>query len=326
MPFGEDALQHFLYLERPEGMELPDAFTPTGPDAPLMGENDIVPGRQGFATVGHLYRSIEAGLERLVHKYGEERIFLGPPRAQATPDTFRWPELVPVTDLASAKRALETIVEQGEGARGDWEHAHYGQFVAMHEEYRALRAADPGFEPARPCLPTYVRPPVDAEPEALCGDPMTAKVADIFNVGYEVLLQIIARYFGHGHETAGEAQALADAAVALMYAVIKPVGQLLTRLPAGPGLPGVTAGPAFELFYSSDYLLPHRRAAWTLFSERLGDLASFAARLAEDPAAPAEIAGVRDGVRGIVTTLAERSRGDLPSLPGAAVPPPRTPE
>jgi hypothetical protein len=110
MPFGEDALQHFLFLERPEGMELPDAaeFSSVGPAAPLTGEGDIVPGRQEFATVGHLYRSLEAGLDRLVAKYGEERIFLGPPRAQATPATFGWPELVPVTDLASAKRALET--------------------------------------------------------------------------------------------------------------------------------------------------------------------------------------------------------------------------
>jgi hypothetical protein len=216
---------------------------------------------------------------------------------------------VPVTDLASVKRALETVVEQGEGARGDWTHAHFGQFAAMRAEYQALKAADPGFEPARPCTPTYVRPPVDVEAEVLCGEPTTARVADIFNVGYEVLLQILARYFGHGHETAEEAQALADAAVALMYTVIKPVGQLLTRLPVGPDLPGATAGPAFELFYFSDYLLPHRRAAWVLFSERLKDLASFAARLAEQPTASAEIAGVRDGVLGIVASLAEQSGG-----------------
>jgi len=33
LPFGEQALQHFLYLERPEGMERQDArgFVPTAP-------------------------------------------------------------------------------------------------------------------------------------------------------------------------------------------------------------------------------------------------------------------------------------------------------
>src|SRR5262249_62269273 len=62
VPFGEPALQHFLFLERPEGMELEGA---TGIDAPiheavpLLAEGDIVPQAQDFATIGHLYRSIQ---------------------------------------------------------------------------------------------------------------------------------------------------------------------------------------------------------------------------------------------------------------------------
>jgi CDGSH-type Zn-finger protein/truncated hemoglobin YjbI len=318
VPFGEAALEHFLYLERPEGMQLDDApgFTPFDETVPLMGQDDIVPSRQGFATVGHLYRSLEAGLARLVEKYGEQRIFVGPHRAQATPETFGWPELLPVTDLASAQRAIEVIVEQGEGATGDVEHSHYGRFVAMRDEYRAMRAADPGFEAARSCAPTFVRPPVDIDVDAqmLCDEPMTAAVADIFNVGYEVMLQILARYFGHGHETLEEAQVLADTAVALMRSVIQPVGQLLTRMPAYCDRPGISAGPAFELFYDSDYLLPHRRAAWLLIGERLGDLASFAGRVAEDPQAPKEIALVRDAVLRAAARLAEH-------LEGSAAPP-----
>ncbi len=50
----------------------------------LMPEGDIVPRLQDFATVGHLYRSIEAGLHHLADKLGERRLFVGPPRAQAT--------------------------------------------------------------------------------------------------------------------------------------------------------------------------------------------------------------------------------------------------
>ena len=68
--------------------------------------------------MGHLYRGIEQGFRRLVEKYAEhEDAFVGPPEAQATSRYFWWPELVPVTDLASAQAAIETIVEQGEGAR-----------------------------------------------------------------------------------------------------------------------------------------------------------------------------------------------------------------
>jgi hypothetical protein len=40
----------------------------------------------------------------------------------------------------------------------------------------------------------------------------------------------------------------------------------------------VTAGPAFELFYEVDYLLPHRDAAWILMEERLREAAAFGVR------------------------------------------------
>jgi hypothetical protein len=55
-----------------------------------------------------------------------------------------------VTDLASATAAIEAIVEQGEGPRGDWRDAHFGRFKRVLDEYLAMRAADPTFEPARP--------------------------------------------------------------------------------------------------------------------------------------------------------------------------------
>ena len=63
--------------------------------------------------MGHLYRGIEAGLANLCDRYGEDAVFIGPARAQAV--IFEWTELIAVTDLASASRAVETIVEQGEG-------------------------------------------------------------------------------------------------------------------------------------------------------------------------------------------------------------------
>src|SRR5262245_30023981 len=128
VPFGEPALRHFMFLERPEGMELKgDAGidAPVHDAVPLMAERDIVPQPQGFATVGRLYRSIEHGIEHLAEKFGERNLFVGPPRAQATSEHFHWPELVAVTDLASAQQAIDTILEQGEGARGDWQDAHF---------------------------------------------------------------------------------------------------------------------------------------------------------------------------------------------------------
>src|SRR6266567_4742543 len=142
LPFGEQALKHFMFLERPEGMQLDDAdgLAAMGVAAPLVNERDIVPQVQQFATVGHLYRSIEAGFARLAAKNGEDWLFVGPPRAQATSEHFGWPELTAVTDLASAQRAIGEILEQGEGPRGHWRDAHFGQFVNILDEYQQMRA------------------------------------------------------------------------------------------------------------------------------------------------------------------------------------------
>jgi hypothetical protein len=42
----------------------------------------------------------------------------------------------------------------------------------------------------------------------------------------------------------------------------------------------MTAGPSFELFYETDYLMPHREAAWALLAERLDEAAWLCAQLA----------------------------------------------
>ena len=92
---------------------------------------------------------------------------------------------------------------------------------------------------------------------------------DLFNVSYEILLTMLQRFFAHTEETDPQLKALADASVNLMFEVVKPLGDLVTTLPAGPEYPGRTAGPSFELFYESDYVLPHREAAWILLTERI---------------------------------------------------------
>jgi CDGSH-type Zn-finger protein len=271
IPFGEQALRHFMFLERPEGMALDDAagLAAVGRAAPMMNQRDIVPRGQDFATVGHLYRSIEAGFAHLAEQHGEEWLFVGPPRAQATAQHFRWPELVAVTDLASAQRAIEEILEQGEGPRGEWRNAHFGQFVSILDEYLRMRDENPGFEPVRPVLAVNVRPAERDAAVPLISDPLTARISDLFNVGYEILLQIFERFFAHTEETDAQLAVLADATIGLMLRVIKPLGDLITTLPVGADHPRRTAGPSFELFYESDYLMPHQQAAWALLAERL---------------------------------------------------------
>jgi hypothetical protein len=309
VPFGEPALRHFMFLERPEGMELEGAQgidAPVHDAVPLLAEGDIVPQPQDFATIGHLYRSIEQGIDHLAEKFGERNLFVGPTRAQATSDYFHWPDLVAVTDVASAHRAIDTILEQGEGARGDWQDAHFGQFVGILEEYRQLKAANPNFEPARPVIFATVRPSAHDDTVPRITDGVTARCTDLFNVGYEVLLQMLHRYFGHTQETDAQLTTLSRSATSLMVGVLKPLGDLMTTLPVGPERPGMTAGASFELFYENDYLMPHRESAWALLEERLRDAVDFCHLIEKgsDQRVANELENVRTTLTGVADSLA----------------------
>jgi CDGSH-type Zn-finger protein/truncated hemoglobin YjbI len=313
LPFGEQALRHFMFLERPEGMDLADAdgLRAMGRAQPHLSQRDIVPRGQDFATVGHLYRSIEAGLAHLCDKHGEAWLFVGPPRAQATTEQFGWPELIPVTDLASAQRAINEILDQGEGPRGHWQNAHFGQFVEILDEYQQLVAASPDFDPVRPVIAANVRPHERDSEVRLITDPLTARVADLFNVGYEILLQTLERYFAHTRESDAQLKTLADVTIGLMSRVLRPLGDLITTLPAGPDYPGRTAGPTFELFYENDYLMPHRAAAWTLLAERLDEAAGLCWQLQADHTQA--VAAALDPVLGALRDMSRTLAAELPA-------------
>ena len=131
----------------------------------------------------------------------------------------------------------------------------------------------------------------------LISDLLTARVTDLFNVSYEILLQILERFFAHTQETDAQLKTLADATIGLMTRVLKPLGDLITTLPVGEGHAGMTAGPSFELFYENDYLMPHREAAWALLAERL-DEAGLAVRGASGRRGTAHRGPARSGPGG----------------------------
>jgi Ferritin-like len=323
LPFGEAALRHFVFLERPEGLEGEDApeFTVHDGEArPVAAGPEVVPVAQSYATVGHLYRGIEAGLRRLVERYGEGRVFVGPPEAQLTQRYVHWPELIPVTDLATAQTAIDTIVEQGEGARGDWQEAHYGKFLSVLQEYLALKQQDPTFEPARPVVAARARPAVDVATaqERLLTDPITARVADVFNGAYEVTIQLLNRLFIHTEETEAELAVLYRAALGTMVGVLRPLGVLLSTLPVGAAFPGRTAGPSFA-YYRAAYHLPHRRAAWIVMAEHLQALAEACADLRSSLSAAA-------GGPAVLTVMETKLREHAAALAQQIDPTPPPPE
>ena len=311
-PFDEVTLERFLYIERPEGMDIAGMardFAISLVPPPVETIATILPAPRAFSSVGALYRGIEAGFRALAARRGEERLFNGPPRAQITQRYFRFPELIPVTGLASAVRAIETIVEEGEGARGHWQDSHFGRFVTIRDQYRALRAQDQGFAPARPVLDNpYARPPLEAAGDGLppinpIDDPLAIRVGDLFDACYEAMLYMLARFFGHSGESEEELQTLATTAINAMFMLVEPLGSLLTTLPAGSRFPGRTAGPDFALGRPV-LVLPHKRAAWSNIQERLLELASYCGDLTSQAGAPAALDEIRRNLETLAAALA----------------------
>ena len=191
VPFGEPALRHFIFLERPEGMALKGAAgidAPLHEAVPLMAERDIVPQPQDFATVGHLYRSIEQGLAHLAEKFGERNLFVGPPRAQAIPANFQWPELVAVTDLATAAAGDRHDPRAGRGRARPLgaRRTSASSFRSWTSTARCSRRI-PSFDPVRPVMFATVRrcehdetvPQIAERVTSRCSRPVQRQLRDL---------------------------------------------------------------------------------------------------------------------------------------------------
>jgi hypothetical protein len=294
-PFGEETLRHFIYVERPEDRNVRDApgYASSHPQPATLTRVVVVPAEQEYPTVNHLYQGIEANLRQLVAKYGEDKVFIGPARAQATTVYFQFDGLAPVTNLEQAIEAIDLIVAEGEGNRDNVADSHFGKFSRILDEYLALKLRFPDFVSARPVLANpFVEQPADSRECNLVDDPYTVRVNDLCNAVYETPLQLLVRFFSHTEETDAELKTLIDSAITAMFSVLKPLAETLTRLPAGTSAPGMTAGPSFTL-YRSGYVLPHKRAAWLLLHERLRELTMFCSKLEDDTASSTELSSVR---------------------------------
>jgi Ferritin-like len=307
IPFGEQALRHFLYLERPEGMSIEGVpgFEVLGDLNPAELRGGIVPRQRYFSTVGDLYRGIEEGFEGLVAKLGEDGVFIGADSTQATEENFGLEGVGEVKDLPSAKRAIEGIVENGEGARGKWSEAHFGMFLQVFKSYEDARRSNPGFSPTRPVVAAHVRPPVGAEEgSVVISDPFTAHVADLFNASYSLAVQLLSRFYVHEPARPDEAKLLADVSVGIMSRVVKTLGVALTALPVGAKLPGVNAGPTFEL-QAREHLLPRRTQAFMVLQERMLELAVHSDSLSKSAPSP-QAAGLMKSVERSFNALASQ--------------------
>lgn len=136
--FSREAIETFLRIERPAGLAHPGATTrhrKRRHGALLAAHTGD--GEEHFFSIGEFYKAIEQGLERLHAEMGD-LLFSGDPARQIAPDYYYsgGGAIIPVTDMASARAAIELISEQGEGTTEhifdeEGEIAHYYRFQQL---------------------------------------------------------------------------------------------------------------------------------------------------------------------------------------------------
>ena len=98
-------------------------------------------------------------------------------------------------------------------------------------------------------------------------------------------------------------ETLSRATLRMMASVLRPLGEALTKMPAGDAYPGKTAGPGFG--YNRDvHLLPHKESAWVFFAERLRELETKATWLRVNKTVPPEVEEAAAALQDVAARIA----------------------
>lgn len=276
-PFGDEVIQHFIHLERPQSSDEPDGagFETAGPSRTPVPPR-LTPAGNDYATIGIFYETLEDELRRLVGQLGEAQVFCGDPALQLTAAQVGMAG-DPVTGLESALAALKRIVEEGEGAPEHVDGSHFQRFVAVRDELRELTARNPAFAPAWPCAENPVlRKPPRPEGRVWLEDPEAVATVDLANAIYALALRLLGgTYLIPAQDP--EKALYAGCAIGLMHGIAH-VAARAARLPAGASHPGVNAGITFTALRNAA-ALPHGPSARRFYVERVEELAAVAASL-----------------------------------------------
>ena len=250
LPFSPEVVDAFLKVENPE-----HPHTPLAPDHPLLAgrrhEHHIARCTRGDdgshpTSIGAFYHEIIRELKAAAAEMGEERLFSGDPSRQVSREYYyaAGGRSIIVNDLASARKALEEIVEQGEGDMGsmyddDGDLAHYYRFQQLKHRRAYLPSDDAGDPTGSPVDVDYDAVfPMLANPRSEdYSDPALKAASDAVNRTWsELLVQIEASFNGRP-----------EALLPAVHNMFKLRDQALVLL-AHPlaSNPGRNAGPAFE--------------------------------------------------------------------------------
>ncbi len=279
-PFGEAVLQHFIYLERPTCSVEPDGagFDPDFRFTRGDARPRVTPMPIDYETVGSFYECLSRDLAMFVARVGEKEAFCGDRNLQISRKEIDFQGCDPVICSITALKAFDAIISQGEGAAQENADSHYQRFIAIREELKTLKAANPRFQPAFPAAVNPVlRRPVRAGARVWMENEETAATVDVANSAYMLMLRLISHSYLLPRPHPAKALCV-DLGLGLMRAMT-PLAERAARLPAGPSNPDCNGGMSFTALRDAAPL-PPGMSAGKFFVERLRELTAGALTLA----------------------------------------------
>ena len=271
--FSDESLYRFVRAELPKGEPPPDPPRADSVQIEAFALLQPIPDPLEYDYVGELYRQIEDAFFALP----EKGLFIGPKTDQDTDDWSRGMKLYRVVDRASAKKAIDSIVLEGEGAPANRTNSHYNTFLTM----RKSLASQGEIEPARPVARNpRTRPHRDAPyPVTLIDNKETALLVELLNAIYATVLLMLMQFYSFGGESPAERSVLQSSIRQLMSLSVRPISEILTELPVDDHS-GLTAGPSFEI-YADLRLSTQQENRWVILLERFDNIIRDAKDLAK---------------------------------------------
>lgn len=278
--WDDHTLWRYVRMELPQGEPLP-------PEPENARPAGVSPTVIEFDYLGELYDIIRAGFVRL----GEE-VFLVP---TGLDEETRWGlqvRAIPaVTDLTSALKALDLVVEQGEGAPENREDSHYERFRRLRREFAELPK---GFVPTRNVVDnprTWANHRDTPLPGTYIENELTRRVAAVANDAYRILMLLMLQMFSYDAPPPSGPPMLMDrdlvkaSAKQLMSSFLRAIAEILTELPVRDDPADGVAGIPFEV-YEEVRLSPRHEPRFTIVMEALTALEHDCKQLAGETGIP----------------------------------------
>lgn len=171
------------------------------------------------------------------------------------------------------------------------ENSHYIQFWKVYQDLQTALDEDKTYEPARNVVDN---PMLNRHPETakavdvhIVEHPYTQSVLELFNAGYETMVDMLLIYYSNDGITEDQRKLFMNTAFfPFMTMFIRPVGEVLTMLPMNESktnkLDVPRSGASFEYYINSGWK-PKTAPEWTYLAERLKQMEDLAHQLQKMP-------------------------------------------